>query len=107
MTEQDFSKVRTEDLPPGYDYSQDEWWQKGQALLEQLYESKEDPGPLARTVLAIKSKIDEQGMVGFQGSSKPSGPRCRYCKDARYVTKFGELVKCPNCNSDRIVLGAP
>lgn len=116
----DWSNTRTADLPPGYDFSQDEDWQKGQALFDRLYENKSEPGPLARTVLDIKRRMDEQGSAGFQGASKPAQPRCRRCGDAGWLRTGGgfnpslnpdtmgtpgsHVIRCPHCYSDRIIL---
>lgn len=85
----DWSNVRTADLPPGYDYSQDPHWQAGIALMTRAVETKDDLGPIGNMARELAQRMDENRGVGFQGVSKPREIVCPSCRGARYVRLGG------------------
>lgn len=104
--EPDYSHVKTADLPPGYDYSQDPHWQHG---LDLMLGRVEATGPLADGLGAMLVKIDERRQ-GFQGASKARDTSCPACRGARYVRTGGwdpaqglmgtgesKYIRCPVC----------
>ena len=82
----DWSKVRTADLPPGYDYSQDPDWQRGMDALAPVLDGKPaPPGSLAALVADIARRREANASLGFQGAAKAREIACPDCAGARYL----------------------
>lgn len=103
-----FEHVRTADLPPGYDYSQDPHWQRGMDALRTFYESRQvDEHAWIPALAEIDRRRQENG---FQGASRPAERACPRCGGARYLrvggwdahgvqmgTEGSHYIKCPTC----------
>ncbi len=85
----DWSNVRTADLRPGYDYSQDADWLKGQASLAAVYEGKAEPSSFALAVMEIDRKRQANERLDFEGAATRPDDDCPYCKGARRVSIGG------------------